>query len=229
MDREYEPSAQEIRTVFGISLSQHRNDAQILPKDTFSSIITPKDAVIPEPAARDLTVATITLKYTQSNSVCYAKNGQVIGLGAGQQSRIHCTRLAGNKADNWWMRFHERAVNVRWKPGTKRADKSTAIDMLCSGVIPKSGIEQQDYEKNFEDVPQPFSSEERDTWLAEMKDIALSSDAFFPFIDNVFRAGRSGVKYIAAPMGSQNDQAVIETAEKLGITFAEQHIRLFHH
>lgn len=229
MDRDYEPAGQESRTVFGINLSQHRNDARIVPRDTFSTVITPKDAVIPEPAARDLTVATIALKYTQSNSVCYAKNGQVIGLGAGQQSRIHCTRLAGDKTDNWWMRFHDRAVNIKWKKGTKRPDKSNAIDMLCSGVIPKSGIEKEDYEKNFEEVPPPFSQEDREAWLAEMKDVALSSDAFFPFIDNVFRAGRSGVKYIAAPMGSQNDQAVIDTAEKLGITFAEQHIRLFHH
>ncbi|KAL9063716.1 MAG: hypothetical protein Q9157_008122 [Trypethelium eluteriae] len=229
IEKDYEPSPQEFRTVFGITLSQHRNDAQILPKDTFASVITPKDAVIPEPAARDLTVATIALKYTQSNSVCYAKNGQVVGLGAGQQSRIHCTRLAGDKADNWWMRFHDRALNIKWKKGTKRPDKSNAIDMLCSGVIPQSGIEKEDYERNFEEVPQPFSQEEREAWLAELKDVALSSDAFFPFIDNVFRAGRSGVKYIAAPLGSQNDGAVIETAQKLGITFSEQHIRLFHH
>ncbi|KAI9686636.1 MAG: bifunctional phosphoribosylaminoimidazolecarboxamide formyltransferase/IMP cyclohydrolase [Bathelium mastoideum] len=229
MDRHYEPPIQESRTVFGINLVQHRNDAKITPKDTFSSVVTPKDGTLPEPALRDLAVATIALKYTQSNSVCYAKNGQVIGLGAGQQSRIHCTRLAGDKADNWWMRFHERALNVKWKKGTKRPDKSNAIDMLCSGVIPRSGIEREDYERNFEQVPQPFSQEEREAWLAELKDVALSSDAFFPFIDNVFRAGRSGVKYIAAPLGSQNDSAVVETAEKLGITFVEQHIRLFHH
>ncbi|KAF1987714.1 AICARFT/IMPCHase bienzyme [Aulographum hederae CBS 113979] len=229
MDPEYDPPATETRSVFGITLSQHRNDAQISPQSSFSTTITPKDASLPDPAVRDLTVATIALKFTQSNSVCYALNGQIIGLGAGQQSRIHCTRLAGDKADNWFMRFHERALNLKWKKGTKRPDKSNAIDMLCSGVIPKSGIEKEDYEKNFEEVPTPFTAEEREAWLSELKGVAVSSDAFFPFIDNVFRAARSGVKYIAAPTGSQNDQACFDTAEQLGIIFVEQPLRLFHH
>ncbi|KAL2351753.1 cytidine deaminase-like protein [Cryomyces antarcticus] len=231
MDPDYEPSAQENRTVYGVQLSQHRNDARISPHDTFSTIITPKDSPpLPDSALRDLTVATIALKFTQSNSVCYALNGQVIGLGAGQQSRIHCTRLAGDKADNWWMRFHERALNIKWKKGTKRPDKSNCIDMLCSGSgMPKSQAERDDYESHFDEVPQPFTQEERDAWLQKLSEVACSSDAFFPFIDNVFRAGRSGVKYIAAPSGSQNDGAVFETASKLGITFVEQHLRLFHH
>ncbi|KAF2119177.1 cytidine deaminase-like protein [Lophiotrema nucula] len=232
MDPDYVPSTEETRTVFGISLRQHRNDANISPADTFNTVMVPKNSSpLPESALRDLAVATIALKYTQSNSVCYALNGQIIGLGAGQQSRIHCTRLAGDKADNWWMRFHERTLGLKWKKGTKRPSKSNAIDLLCSGLVPDSGIEREDFEANFEEgqVPQVFSAEERKDWLEKLEGVALSSDAFFPFIDNVFRAARSGAKYIAAPTGSQNDMAVFETAEKLGITFVEQHIRLFHH
>ncbi|KAF7563786.1 hypothetical protein G7046_g323 [Stylonectria norvegica] len=229
IDPEYAPPTTETRTVYGISLQQHRNDVEITPR-SFSNIITPKDAgALPESAARDLTVATITLKYTQSNSVCYAANGQVIGLGAGQQSRIHCTRLAGDKADNWWMRFNERVLNLKWKKGTKRADKSNAIDLLVSGQLPKDGAERTAFEAVFEEVPSAFTAEERESWMKQLKDVAVSSDAFFPFIDNVFRVAKSGVKYVAAPSGSQNDGPVFDTAEKLGITFVEQNIRLFHH
>ncbi|MCJ1309192.1 bifunctional phosphoribosylaminoimidazolecarboxamide formyltransferase/IMP cyclohydrolase [Agyrium rufum] len=227
---DYTPASVETRTVYGVSLRQGRNNVQISPKDTFQSVIVPKgSSELSESALRDLTVATIALKYTQSNSVCYARNGQVIGLGAGQQSRIHCTRLAGDKADNWWLRFHDRALNIKWKKGTKRPNKSNATDMLCSNQVPKEGIEKEDYEANFEEVPPMFTAEEREAWLEQLTDVAVSSDAFFPFIDNIFRAKRSGAKYIAAPTGSQNDQAVFDTAEKLGITFVEQSIRLFHH
>ncbi|PGH15843.1 bifunctional purine biosynthesis protein ADE17 [Polytolypa hystricis UAMH7299] len=230
MDENYNPPAEETRSVYGVQLSQNRNDAVISPTNTFNAIVTPKDLkTLPDSALRDLTVATIALKYTQSNSVCYALNGQVIGLGAGQQSRIHCTRLAGDKADNWWMRFHERALNIKWKKGTKRPEKSNAIDMLCSGQVPKSDVEKQDFERVFEEVPTPFTAAEREAWLEKLGEVAVSSDAFFPFIDNVFRTARSGVKYIAAPTGSQNDGPVFETAEKLGIVFVEQGIRLFHH
>ncbi|KAK5134298.1 bifunctional phosphoribosylaminoimidazolecarboxamide formyltransferase/IMP cyclohydrolase [Meristemomyces frigidus] len=230
MDKSYNPPNQEIRTAFGVHLTQRRNDARITPHNTFNSIIVPKEsAPLPDSALRDLTVATIALKFTQSNSVCYALNGQVIGLGAGQQSRIHCTRLAGDKADNWWMRFHERALAIKWKKGTKRADKSNAIDLLCSGIVPESGIEREEWESKFEQVPTVFSDEERKAWLGKLSEVAVSSDAFFPFTDNIFRVAKSGVKYIAAPTGSQNDQPCFETAEKLGMTFVEQHIRLFHH
>ncbi|ERF74140.1 Bifunctional purine biosynthesis protein ADE17 [Endocarpon pusillum Z07020] len=231
MNETYKPPSQETRTVYGVQLSQARNDVEIYPKETFASVVRPKDSrSLPDPALRDLTVATITAKFIQSNSVALSLNGQVIGLGAGQQSRIHCTRLAGDKADNWWMRFHERALNLKWKKGTKRPDKSNAIDMLCSGQVPRtSGIEKEAFENNFEEVPQPFTEQEREAWLSKLSEVALSSDAFFPFIDNVFRAARSGVKYIAAPSGSQNDQAVFDTADKLGITFVEQSTRLFHH
>jgi len=229
MDPEFVPSPQESRTVFGVTLAQHRNDIQISPK-SFTSIITPKESgALSDTALRDLTVATISLKYTQSNSVCYALNGQIIGLGAGQQSRIHCTRLAGDKADNWWLRFNPRVLGIKWKKGTKRPDKSNAIDLLVSGQLPKDGPEREGYEAFFEEVPQAFTEEERTEWLGKLKEVAVSSDAFFPFIDNVYRAGRSGAKYIAAPTGSQNDSAVFETAEKLGITFIEQSTRLFHH
>jgi phosphoribosylaminoimidazolecarboxamide formyltransferase / IMP cyclohydrolase len=180
MDESYEPSSQETRTVYGIQLTQRRNDVQISPKDTFSSVVRPHGSKpLVDAALRDLTVATIALKYTQSNSVCYALNGQVIGLGAGQQSRIHCTRLAGDKADNWWMRFHERALNLTWKKGTKRPDKSNAIDMLCSGQVPRPGdMEREDFENKFEEVPQPFSEQEREAWLSRLSEVAVSSDAF---------------------------------------------------
>ncbi|CAI7570046.1 unnamed protein product [Penicillium palitans] len=230
MDEDYTPAPEETRTLYGVQLTQHRNDVVISPSKTFNTVITPKNTTsLPEAALRDLTVATIALKYTQSNSVCYALNGQIIGLGAGQQSRIHCTRLAGDKADNWWMRFHERVIGIKWKQGTKRADKSNAIDLLCSGQTPRTDAETVEYERVFEEVPAPFTQEEREAWLQKLGEVAVSSDAFFPFIDNVFRAARSGVKYIAAPTGSQNDTPVFETAEKLGITFVEQGVRLFHH
>ena len=180
MDESYEPSSQETRTVYGVQLTQGRNDVQIHPHDSFTSIVRPRNSgPLPQSALRDLTVATIALKYTQSNSVVYSTNGQVIGLGAGQQSRIHCTRLAGDKADNWWMRFHEKALNLKWKKGTKRPDKSNAIDMLCSGQVPRtSKIEKQAFEGNFEEVPQPFSEQERETWLSKLSEVAVSSDAF---------------------------------------------------
>jgi phosphoribosylaminoimidazolecarboxamide formyltransferase/IMP cyclohydrolase len=182
MDPEYQPPDQESRTVHGITLTQHRNDIKISPK-SFTSIITPKESgPLPDSALRDLTVATIALKYTQSNSVCYALNGQIIGLGAGQQSRIHCTRLAGDKADNWWMRFNPRVLGIKWKKGTKRADKSNAIDLLVSGELPKDGPERELYEAMFDEVPEPFSEEEKREWMSKLHEVAVSSDAFVSFI-----------------------------------------------
>lgn len=178
MDPNYVPGPKETRTVYGISLAQARNDIEITP-GSFSTVITPKDSgALPETALRDLTVATIALKYTQSNSVCYAFNGQVIGLGAGQQSRIHCTRLAGDKADNWWLRFHPRILGIKWKKGTKRPDKSNAIDLLVSGELPKSGSERDAFEASFEEVPAAFTPEEREEWLGKLTNVAVSSDAF---------------------------------------------------
>ncbi|KAJ5885075.1 AICARFT/IMPCHase bienzyme [Penicillium taxi] len=180
MDENYNPDPEESRTLYGVQLTQHRNDVIISPSKTFTNIITPKgQTTLPEAALRDLTVATIALKYTQSNSVCYALNGQVIGLGAGQQSRIHCTRLAGDKADNWWMRFHDRTINLKWKQGTKRADKSNAIDLLCSGQTPRHEAEKVEYERVFEEVPAPFTAEEREAWLSK-----LGEDNANPFINS---------------------------------------------
>jgi len=178
MDPEYDPAPQELRTVYGITLAQQRNTIQISPKH-FTSIITPKDsAPLPDSALRDLTVATIALKYTQSNSVCYALNGQIIGLGAGQQSRIHCTRLAGDKADNWWLRFHPRVLSIKWKKGTKRPDKSNAIDLLVSGQLPKGGPEREEYEAFFDEVPTEFTDKEKEEWSSKLSEVAVSSDAF---------------------------------------------------
>lgn len=188
VDPDYEPASAEARTVYGITLTQHRNDVQISPGTTFQSILVPKNSpALPEPALRDLTVATIALKYTQSNSVCYALNGQIIGLGAGQQSRIHCTRLAGDKADNWWMRFHERVLDIKWKKGTKRPDKSNAIDQLCGGSTAKSGPEREQYEAMFEEVPRDFTLQEREEWLKKLSEVAISSDAFVSPIIPGFR------------------------------------------
>lgn len=182
MDESYVPPPEETRTLYGVQLTQQRNDAVISPHKTFSSIITPKGSeALPEAALRDLTVATLALKYTQSNSVCYALNGQIIGLGAGQQSRIHCTRLAGDKADNWFMRFHDRVLGIKWKQGTKRADKANAIDLLCSGNTPRNDAEKAEYERVFAEVPAPFTQEERDGWLQRLTDVAVSSDAFVSF------------------------------------------------
>ena len=229
MDEQYEPPAQESRTVYGITMTQGRNDVRFRVHSSFDSVIRPKDSLGLSAFARmDLAVASIAVKYTQSNSVCLATSGGVIGLGAGQQSRIHCTRLAGDKADNWWMRFHPRALDVKWKKGTKRADKSNAIDMLCSGQVPpKNKAEMEDYNSKFEGdtPPEPFTTEEREKWLEKLTNVACSSDAFFPFTDNIYRLARSGVKHVAAPTGSQNDEAVFEAAHASGITFVEQPVR----
>ncbi|CAN6665888.1 bifunctional purine biosynthesis protein Ade17p [Trichomonascus vanleenenianus] len=227
IDPDYNPDPIETRQVYGISLSQKRNDA-VINASTFREIVSAnKD--ITEQALVDLTVATIALKYTQSNSVCYAKNGMVIGLGAGQQSRIHCTRLAGDKADNWWLRQHPRVTGFKWSKGVKRPDKSNAIDLFVSNNIPTEGAEKEDYESKFVEVPKPLTAEERKEWLSKLTDVALSSDAFFPFSDNVYRAVKSGVKYIAAPSGSVQDKQVLAAANEFGIVYVENNIRLFHH
>ncbi|KAG7193858.1 bifunctional phosphoribosylaminoimidazolecarboxamide formyltransferase/IMP cyclohydrolase [Scheffersomyces spartinae] len=227
IDPNYNPELLESRQVYGITLQQKRNDA-IIKSSSFTEIVS-KNKDLPEQGLIDLTVATIALKYTQSNSVCYAKNGMVIGLGAGQQSRIHCTRLAGDKADNWWLRQHPRVLGLKWAKGVKRPEKSNNIDLFVTGQIPTSEPEKSEYESKFEELPEPLSAKEKADWLAKLENVALSSDAFFPFPDNVYRAVRSGVKYVAAPSGSVMDKAVFAAADSHDLVYVENAIRLFHH
>lgn len=213
MDDTYIPAPEETRTLYGIQLTQHRNDVIISPQKTFNAVVTPKDLKsLPESALRDLTVATIALKYTQSNSVCYALNGQVIGLGAGQQSRIHCNRLAGDKADNWWMRFHDRVIGIKWKQGTKRADKSNAIDLLCSGQTPRNDAEKAEYERVFEEVPAPFTEEERNAWLKNLNEVAVSSDAFVcPSPSSLYYIGSRLTNY-SSPSSTTSSASPVQDA-----------------
>ncbi|XP_028924890.2 bifunctional purine biosynthesis protein ATIC [Ornithorhynchus anatinus] len=226
MDQNYKPDENEIRMLFGLHLSQKRNNGTI-DKSLFSNIVT-KNKTLPESAIRDLIVASIAVKYTQSNSVCYAKNGQVVGIGAGQQSRIHCTRLAGDKANYWWLRHHPRVLSMKFKAGVKRAEISNAIDQYVTGTIG----EDDDFAKwkaMFEEVPELLTETEKKEWIGTLNEVSISSDAFFPFRDNVDRAKKSGVKYIAAPSGSAADQIVIEACDELGITLIHTNLRLFHH
>lgn len=227
IDPNYTPDNLESRQVYGITLQQKRNDA-IIKSSLFKEIVS-QNKDLTEQGTIDLTVATIALKYTQSNSVCYAKNGMVIGLGAGQQSRIHCTRLAGDKADNWWFRQHPKVLGFKWAKGVKRPEKSNAIDLFVTGQIPTTEPEKTEYELKFAELPTPLTEEERKEWLGKLKDVALSSDAFFPFPDNVYRAARSGVKFVAAPSGSVMDKAVFAAADSFDMVYVENPIRLFHH
>ncbi|XP_017390405.1 bifunctional purine biosynthesis protein ATIC [Cebus imitator] len=226
MDQSYKPDENEVRTLFGLHLSQKRNNG-VVDKSLFSNVVT-KNKDLPESALRDLIVATIAVKYTQSNSVCYAKNGQVIGIGAGQQSRIHCTRLAGDKANYWWLRHHPQVLSMKFKTGVKRAEISNAIDQYVTGTIG----EDEDlikWKALFEEVPELLTEAEKKEWVDKLSEVSVSSDAFFPFRDNVDRAKRSGVLYIAAPSGSAADKVVIEACDELGIILAHTNLRLFHH
>ncbi|XP_073409325.1 bifunctional purine biosynthesis protein ATIC [Dendrobates tinctorius] len=225
VDSTYEPDDTEIRTIFGLQLEQRRNDA-VVDSSLFSNLVTAKKE-LSESAIRDLIVATIALKYTQSNSVCYAKDGQVVGMGAGQQSRIHCTRLAGDKADNWWLRHHPRVLGMKFKAGVKRADISNAIDQYVSGTLEKEELEQ--WKSLFDQPPEQLTPEDKRQWISTLAGVSLSSDAFFPFRDNVERAKKSGVQFIAAPSGSAADKLIIEACDELGIVLAHTNLRLFHH
>ncbi|CEP61030.1 bifunctional phosphoribosylaminoimidazolecarboxamide formyltransferase/IMP cyclohydrolase ADE17 LALA0_S02e05160g [Lachancea lanzarotensis] len=227
IDPNFTPEALESRQVYGVTLQQKRNDA-IINKSSFKEIVS-VNKNLTEQAVIDLTVATISLKYTQSNSVCYAKNGMIVGLGAGQQSRIHCTRLAGDKADNWWLRQHPKVLAFKWAKGVKRPEKSNAIDLFVTGQIPTEDPEKTEYESKFAEIPTPLTEEERKEWMGKLNNVALSSDAFFPFPDNVYRAAKSGVKYIAAPSGSVMDKAVFSAADSFDLVYVENPIRLFHH
>nr|XP_060637366.1 bifunctional purine biosynthesis protein ATIC [Anolis sagrei ordinatus] len=226
MDPAYEPDEAEIRTLFGLHLMQKRNDG-VIDQSLFKNIVT-KDKKLPEPAIRDLIVASIAVKYTQSNSVCYAKNGQVVGIGAGQQSRIHCTRLAGDKANHWWLRHHPRVLSMKFKAGVKRAEISNAIDQYVTGTIGE-GEDLVKWKALFEEVPALLTESEKKAWIGKLNGVSLSSDAFFPFRDNVDRAKRSGVQFIVAPSGSTADQVVIDACDELGISLIHTNLRLFHH
>ncbi|KAF9806825.1 hypothetical protein SFRURICE_015918 [Spodoptera frugiperda] len=227
MDPSYEPDLMEQKTIFGLTLEQRRNDAKITA-DLFKNVVT-KNNVLPENAVRDLIVATIALKYTQSNSVCYARDGQVVGIGAGQQSRIHCTRLAGGKAALWWMRRHPRVLAMKFKQGVTRAVQSNAIDNYVNGTV-GSDLPLEQWNTLF-DGPAPalLTEQERSEWASKMDRVALASDAFFPFRDNIDRAVQCGVEYIGSPSGSNNDQEVIEACNEHKIVLAHTNLRLFHH
>ncbi|KAJ3593128.1 hypothetical protein NHX12_005465 [Muraenolepis orangiensis] len=225
MDPEYQPEEEEVRVLFGLHLKQKRNGG-LVNKELFSNVVS--KGTLSEDALRDLIVATIAVKYAQSNSVCYAKDGQVIGIGAGQQSRIHCTRLAGDKADNWWLRHHPTVLGMKFCAGVKRAEIANAIDQYVSGTIGE-GPDLQAWKAMFEEVPEPLTAAEKQSWVGSLQGVALSSDAFFPFRDNVDRARKSGVAYIAAPAGSTADQVVINACNEQGITLAHTNLRLFHH
>ncbi len=226
IDPEYVPAPVEHKDVFGVTFEQGRNELKI-DESLLENLPTQNKTLTPE-AKRDLIVSLITLKYTQSNSVCYVKNGQAIGVGAGQQSRVHCTRLAGNKADNWYLRQCPKVLNLPFKPGIRRPDRDNTIDVYIGDEymdVLADGV----WEQFFTEKPEVFTREERRAWLDTMTGVALGSDAFFPFGDNIERAHKSGVAYIAQPGGSIRDDHVIETCDKYNIAMAFTGIRLFHH
>lgn len=226
IDPEYKPEPVEHKQVFGITFEQGRNELKI-DDELFADIVT-KNKELTEAAKRDLIVSLITLKYTQSNSVCYATDGQAIGIGAGQQSRVHCTRLAGNKADNWFLRQAPQVMNLEFVDDIARPNRDNAIDVYIGDEyedVLKEGV----WQTIFKTKPAVFTKEEKRAWLDQMKDVAIGSDAFFPFGDNIERAYKSGVKYIAEPGGSIRDAQVIETCDKYDMVMAFTKIRLFHH
>lgn len=226
IDPDYEPAPIERKEVFGITFEQGRNELKI-DEEFFSNIVT-ENKELTEQAKIDLAIAMITLKYTQSNSVCYVKGGQAIGIGAGQQSRIHCTRLAGSKADNWWLRQSPQVLGLSFVDSIRRADRDNAIDLYI-GEDYMDVLADGAWEKIFKVKPAVFTAEEKREWLDKNTDVALGSDAFFPFGDNIERAYRSGVKYVAEPGGSIRDDNVIGTCNKYGMVMSFTGIRLFHH
>lgn len=227
IDPAYRPAPIEHKQVFGITFEQGRNEVRLDDPALFENIPT-QNKLFPEEAKRDLMVALITLKYTQSNSVCYVKGGQAIGIGAGQQSRIHCTRLAGTKADTWWLRQHPRVMNLPFVPGIRRADRDNTIDLFI-GEDYMDVLAEGEWQKFFTEKPAPLTREEKREWIAQNTGVSLGSDAFFPFGDNVERAHKSGVQYIAQAGGSVRDDHVIDTCDKYGIAMVFTGVRLFHH
>ena len=226
IDENYVPAPIEQKDVFGVTFEQGRNEL-VINDELFANVVT-DNKEIPEQARIDLAIAMITLKYTQSNSVCYTKNGQAIGIGAGQQSRIHCTRLAGQKADNWFLRQSPQVLSLPFKEGIGRADRDNTIDVYMGDEY-MDVLADGTWEKFFTEKPPVFTREEKRAWLDQMQDVCLGSDAFFPFGDNIERAHKSGVKYIAQPGGSVRDDNVIETCNKYGMAMCFTGIRLFHH
>ena len=226
IDENYQPAPLEHKQVYGVTFEQGRQELSI-DDELLSNIVTENKA-IPENAVRDLKISLITLKYTQSNSVCFVKDGQAIGIGAGQQSRVHCTRLAGQKADNWWLRQCPKVMNLPFIDGIRRADRDNAIDVYI-GEEYMDVLEDGAWQRIFKEKPEVFTREEKRAWLDKLTDVTLGSDAFFPFSDNIERAHKSGVKYIAEPGGSVRDDAVIECCNKYDMAMAFKGIRLFHH
>ncbi len=227
IDPEYRPAPIETKLCFGITFEQGRNEVNLADDALFENIPT-QSKTFTAAAKRDLIIALITLKYTQSNSVCYVKDGQAIGIGAGQQSRIHCTRLAGNKADIWWLRQCPKVMNLPWKEGIRRADRDNTIDVYISDDY-DDVLREGTWQMFFSERPEPLTREEKKAWIAKNTGVALGSDAFFPFGDNIERAHKSGVEFIAQAGGSVRDDNVIETCDKYGITMAFTGVRLFHH
>ena len=225
IDPEYEPGELEQRQLFGVTLEQKRNDAK-MAASTFQSVVTLNKA-LPESAVRDLIVASIALKYTQSNSVCFAHHGQVTGTGAGQQSRVHCTRLAADKSDLWFLRQHPAVLNFKFAKELSRAQQNNAVDVYFLDELTLA--EQVNWEGNFEVVPTRLTREEKRAWLAQVQDVALSSDAFFPFRDSIDRASRSGVRYVAQPGGSVQDEGVTAACDEYDMVMCFTGTRLFHH
>ena len=227
IDADYIPEHIERKQVYGITFEQGRNDFKI-DKELLSNVVT-KNTTIPENAITDLIISLITLKYTQSNSVCFAEGGQAIGVGAGQQSRIHCTRLAGGKADNWHLRLHDKVLNLPFLDTLPRAERDNSIDLYISNTESGDVMDEGAWQRVFKTRPEPFTFEEKREYLAGITGVSLGSDAFFPFGDNIERARRSGVSYVAQPGGSVRDDNVIEACDKYGIAMAFTGMRLFHH
>ncbi len=227
IDPDYTPKSIERKQVFGITFEQGRNEVKLDDPQLFENIPT-QNRNFPSDAKRDLIISLITLKYTQSNSVCYVKDGQAIGIGAGQQSRIHCTRLAGNKADEWWLRQCPKVMNLPFKEGIRRADRDNSINIYISDEY-EDILQEGTWQLFFTEEPEPLTAEERQNWIARNTKVALGSDAFFPFGDNIERAHKSGVEYIAQAGGSIRDDHVIDTCDKYGIAMAFTGVRLFHH
>ncbi len=227
IDPAYVPAPIERKQVFGITFEQGRNEVRLDDPALFENIPTKAKEFTPE-AKRDLIISLITLKYTQSNSVCYVKDGQAIGIGAGQQSRIHCTRLAGNKADIWWLRQHPKVMNLPFVDGIRRADRDNTIDVYISEEH-DDVLREGTWQQFFKEKPEVLTMEEKKEWLTKLSGVSLGSDAFFPFGDNIERAHKSGVEYIAQAGGSVRDDNVIETCDKYGIAMAFTGVRLFHH